>query len=107
LETVTVNQFRDSLREHVEKVLSDHEPPKVTCGNRGAFVVAAAEDREHEQETSPADGSEILIVMAPAPPRTMKGAGTMTVSLTPAIPQGERGTWSACGATCTVRRSPP
>ena len=51
METVTVNQFRDSLREHVEKVLADQEPLKVTRRNGGAFVVVGAEDWEREQET--------------------------------------------------------
>jgi antitoxin YefM len=51
LQTVTVNQFRDSLREHVEKVLADHEPLKVTRRSGGAFVVVGAEDWEREQET--------------------------------------------------------
>jgi hypothetical protein len=32
----------------------------------------------------------------------MKGAGAMAVSLTPALSQWERETWSACGATFTV-----
>jgi len=51
MDSVTVNQFRDSLREHVEKVLSDHEPLKVTRRTGGAFVVIGAEDWEREQET--------------------------------------------------------
>jgi len=51
MESITVNQFRDSLREHVEKVLADHEPLKVTRRNGGAFVVIGAEDWEREQET--------------------------------------------------------
>ncbi len=51
METVTVNQFRDSLRGHVEKVLTDHEPLKVTRRNGGAFVVVGAEYWEREQET--------------------------------------------------------
>lgn len=51
METITVNQFRDSLREHVEKVLADHEPLKVTRRNGGDFVVLSAEDWEREQET--------------------------------------------------------
>lgn len=51
METVTVNQFRDRLREHVEKVLADHEPLKVTRRTGGAFVVVGAEDWEREQET--------------------------------------------------------
>lgn len=51
METITVNQFRDSLREYVEKVLADHEPLKVSRRNGGAFVVIGAEDWEREQET--------------------------------------------------------
>jgi antitoxin YefM len=51
METITVNQFRDSLREYVEKVLANHEPLKVSRRNGGAFVVIGAEDWEREQET--------------------------------------------------------
>ena len=51
METITVNQFRDSLREQIEKVLANHEPLKVSRPNGGAFVVIAAEDWEREQET--------------------------------------------------------
>lgn len=51
METITVNQFRDSLREQVEKVLANHEPLKVSRRNGGAFVVIGAEDWEREQET--------------------------------------------------------
>ncbi|HRZ23677.1 MAG TPA: type II toxin-antitoxin system Phd/YefM family antitoxin [Candidatus Contendobacter sp.] len=51
METITVNQFRDHLREYVEKVLADHEPLKVSRRNSGAFVVIGAEDWEREQET--------------------------------------------------------
>ena len=51
METVTVNKFRDNLREQVEKVLSDHEPLTVTRRNGGDFVVVGLEDWEREQET--------------------------------------------------------
>lgn len=51
MDTITVNQFRDSLREYVEKVLASHEPLKVSRRNGGAFVVIGAEDWEREQET--------------------------------------------------------
>lgn len=51
MQTITVNQFRDNLREYVEKVLADHEPLKVSRRNGGAFVVIGAEDWEREQET--------------------------------------------------------
>jgi antitoxin YefM len=51
METITVNQFRDSLREQVEKVLANHEPLKVSRRNGGAFVFIGAEDWEREQKT--------------------------------------------------------
>ncbi len=51
MDTVTVNQFRENLRGHVEKVLGEHEPLKVTRRNGGAFIVFGAEDWEREQET--------------------------------------------------------
>jgi antitoxin YefM len=51
METITVNQFRDNLRAHVDKVLTNHEPLKVSRRNGGAFVILGAEDWEREQET--------------------------------------------------------
>jgi antitoxin YefM len=51
METVTVNKFRDNLREHVEKVVSEHEPLKVTRRSGEDFIVMSAEDWEREQET--------------------------------------------------------
>lgn len=51
VDTVTVNKFRDNLREHVEKVVSHHEPLKVTRRNGEDFVVISMEDWEREQET--------------------------------------------------------
>ena len=51
METITVNQFRASLREYVEKVLANHEPLKISRRNGEAFVVIGAEDWEREQET--------------------------------------------------------
>jgi len=44
--------------------------------------------------------------MALAPSQTMKGADTMTVSLTPTISQWESETWSALRATFTVIAAP-
>ncbi|MBK1717129.1 type II toxin-antitoxin system Phd/YefM family antitoxin [Thiocystis violacea] len=51
MDTVTVNHFRDNLRAHVEKVISDHEPLKVSRRNGADFIVLSAEDWEREQET--------------------------------------------------------
>ena len=49
--SITVNKFRDNLREQVEKVVSQHEPLKVTRRNGEDFIVISTEDWEREQET--------------------------------------------------------
>ncbi len=51
MDTVSINEFRGSFREHVDKVLSEHEPLKVTGRNGADFMVIGAEDWEREQET--------------------------------------------------------
>ncbi|MEA3276517.1 MAG: type II toxin-antitoxin system Phd/YefM family antitoxin [Pseudomonadota bacterium] len=51
MDTVTINKFRDNLHEHVEKVVSEHEPLKVSRRNGEDFVVMSAEDWAREQET--------------------------------------------------------
>lgn len=51
MDTVSVNQFRDSLKDCVEKVINQHAPLKVTRRNGKDFVVVSAEDWEQEQET--------------------------------------------------------
>ena len=51
MQTVTVDNFRGNLREHVEKLTAEHEPLKVTRGDGPDFVVVSAEDWEREQET--------------------------------------------------------
>ena len=51
METVSVNRFRDRLREFVEKVASCHSPLKVTRRNGEDFVVISADDWERDQET--------------------------------------------------------
>lgn len=51
MNTVSVNQFRDNLKNFVEQVVSRHEPLKVTRRAGDAFVVLSAEDWEREQET--------------------------------------------------------
>lgn len=51
MNTVTVNKFRENLREHVENVVSQHEPLKVSRRNGENFVVISVEDWEREQET--------------------------------------------------------
>jgi antitoxin YefM len=51
MDTVSVNKFRDTLKDCVEKVISQHSPLKVTRRNGKDFVVVSAEDWEQEQET--------------------------------------------------------
>lgn len=51
MESISVNQFRAALKECVEKVISQHNPLKVTRRNGADFVVVSAEDWEREQET--------------------------------------------------------
>ncbi|ABW27610.1 type II toxin-antitoxin system Phd/YefM family antitoxin [Acaryochloris marina] len=51
MDSISVNQFRAALKECVEKVISQHDPLKVTRRNGADFVVVSAEDWEREQET--------------------------------------------------------
>ncbi len=51
MESISVNQFRDNLRHFVERVISRHDPLKVTRRKGDDFVVISAEDWEREQET--------------------------------------------------------
>ena len=51
MNTVSVNKFRDTLKDCVERVISEHQPIKVTRRNGKDFVVVSAEDWEKEQET--------------------------------------------------------
>jgi antitoxin YefM len=51
MDTVSVNQFRDTLKDCVDQVISQHNPLKVTRRNGQDFVVISAEDWDQEQET--------------------------------------------------------
>ena len=51
MESVSVNQFRDHLKNFVEQTISEHEPIKVTRRNGEDFIVLSADDWEQEQET--------------------------------------------------------
>lgn len=51
METVSVNKFRDNLKNFVEQVAHQHLPLKVTRRSGEDFVVIGAEDWEREQET--------------------------------------------------------
>ncbi|WP_331345201.1 type II toxin-antitoxin system Phd/YefM family antitoxin [Cellvibrio sp. UBA7661] len=51
METISVNRFRDNLKEVVEGVINNHTPLKVTRRAGEDFVVVSADDWEREQET--------------------------------------------------------
>ena len=51
MNSISVNQFREKLKNYVEKVIQEHQPLKVTRRNGEDFVVISAEDWEREQET--------------------------------------------------------
>ncbi len=51
MDTVSVNKFRDNLKNFVEQVTHQHLPLKVTRRSGEDFVVIGAEDWEREQET--------------------------------------------------------
>lgn len=51
MESVSVNQFRDTLKDCVEKVINQHNPLRVTRRNGKDFVVVSSEDWDRDQET--------------------------------------------------------
>lgn len=51
METISVNKFRDNLKNFVEQTINNHEPLKVTRRNGDDFVVMSADDWANEQET--------------------------------------------------------
>lgn len=51
MDTVSVNRFRDNLKNFVEQVVNQHVALKVTRRAGEDFVVVGAEDWEREQET--------------------------------------------------------
>lgn len=51
MNTISVNQFRENLKNFIEQVVNNHTPIKVTHRAGEAFVVVSADDWEKEQET--------------------------------------------------------
>ena len=51
MDIVNVNEFRDTLKDCVEKVITQHNPLKVTRQDGDDFIVVSAADWEQEQET--------------------------------------------------------
>jgi len=48
---ITANKFRANLKDSVEKIISNHEPLRVSRRNGEDFVVIGADDWAQEQET--------------------------------------------------------
>jgi antitoxin YefM len=51
MDTISVNKFRDNLKNFIEQVVNQHEPIKVSRRAGEDFIVVGAEDWEREQET--------------------------------------------------------
>jgi len=51
MNSISVNQFRENLKNYVEQAVSEHEPLKVTRRAGEDFIVMSVEDWEREQET--------------------------------------------------------
>lgn len=51
MNSVSVNQFRDNLKKHVEQAISDHEPLKVTRRAGDDFIVISVDDWLRDKET--------------------------------------------------------
>lgn len=51
MDSISVNKFRDNLKNFVEQVVKMHVPLKVTRRSGADFVVVSADDWERQQET--------------------------------------------------------
>ena len=51
MQNISVNQFREQLKQYADKAVNDHDPIMVTRRNGGDFVVVSAVDWFAEQET--------------------------------------------------------
>jgi len=51
MDSVSVNQFRDKLKNFVENVVNNHTPLRVTRRRGASFVIMSEDDWNREQET--------------------------------------------------------
>ncbi len=72
METVSVNQFRDQLKQYVEAVAYNHDPLMVTRRNGENFVVISASDWMEEQETLHVLQNQSLMTQIAASSRTFR-----------------------------------
>lgn len=76
MDTLSVNRFRNHLKQVVEQVISSHVPIKVTRRSGEAFVVMSADDWEREQETLYVlQNSELMKQIAESASSHGKGTG--------------------------------
>lgn len=76
MDSISVNKFRDNLKNYVEQVVSEHLPLKVTRRNGANFVVLSAEDWEREQETLYVlQNNHLMIQIAASAATNAKGKG--------------------------------
>ena len=76
MDSVSVNKFRDNLKQLVEQVVNRHLPLKVTRRAGDDFVVLSAEDWEREQETLfVLQNSELMRQIAASLQTHKKGTG--------------------------------
>ena len=93
MDTVSVNKFRDSLREYVDKAISEHGPLKVTRRNGADFVVVGADDWEREQETLHVLGNRSLMEQIARSAKTHAISGTFM--LIRAVRKSAAANWKA------------
>ena len=51
MDSISLNSFKESLKDYVEQITHQHIPIKVTDNQGQDFVVMSVEDWEREQET--------------------------------------------------------
>jgi len=72
MNSISVDRFRDNLKNFVEQVVSQHLPLKVTRRNGEGFAVLSAGDWEREQETLYVLQNNDLMKKSPLPPHPIR-----------------------------------
>lgn len=76
MDSISVNKFRENLKDYIEQVVEKHLPLKVTRRNGEDFIVVSAQDWEREQETLYVlQNSTLMRQIAAAMSTHSKGAG--------------------------------
>ncbi|VAW95997.1 RelB/StbD replicon stabilization protein (antitoxin to RelE/StbE) [hydrothermal vent metagenome] len=76
MDSISVNKFRDNLKNFVEQVVTEHLPLKVTRRSGEDFVILSADDWEREQETLYVlQNSDLMKQIAASMTSNLKNAG--------------------------------